>query len=173
MELRIAEFSAADLPRVQNFECGSEDWAVFAAEWIKDAPPFSGALQSMQRYKNKVWLYSVEALGEEYLVGFSSLGTTKWAIPPPDGPKRKVGLVPMIAVASNFQGKPEGNDDKRYAHQIMEDVIEKSRQRGFRELCLFVHEKNVRAIKLYERYGFQVIGDPDGKGLLHMLALLD
>ena len=72
MDLRPVEFCEKHIPRVQGFPCGTGRWAELAAEWIKQSPPFEGALLSMQTYHNKVWLYFVDAVCEEYFVGFSS-----------------------------------------------------------------------------------------------------
>lgn len=177
MEIEVAEFSPEHLRSrcVQGFECGDTLWAQHAAKWIKSAPPFEGALKSIRDRGNVVWLYFAlaNAIDEKHLVGFSSLGVIRWPIPPPDGPKRDVGFIPMLAVASAFQGKPNGADGKHYSHFIMEDVIRKARARKYRELCLFAHEDNVRAIKLYEEFGFEVIQSSDGKGNVKMMAFLD
>lgn len=59
MELKIIEFSRDHLPSVQGFECGSNLWADLAAEWIKNAPPFPCAPQSIEKYGTDVWLYFV------------------------------------------------------------------------------------------------------------------
>jgi len=127
----------------------------------------------MLQRNNAVWLYFIDAADEEYLVGFSSLGTTKWRIPPPDGPRREAGFIPMLAVALRFQGKPDGDPGKRYVDDMIEHVVQESRKRGHRELCLFVHENNARAISVYSRHGFQTLGERDDRGLLRMLRLLD
>ncbi len=174
MELKAVEFSPEHLSWTQTFECGTSEWAKLAADWIKNAPPFPSALQSIQIHGTTVWLHflEVEKLSEEYLVGFSSLGTTRWSIPPPDGPKREAGFIPMLAVALAFQGRPEGGQPKPYSHLIMEHIITEGGKRGYRELCLFVHEDNVRAFCLYQRFDFQVIGERDERGMLRMLKLL-
>jgi ribosomal protein S18 acetylase RimI-like enzyme len=174
VELRPVEFSEQYIPRVQRFECGSGQWAELAAEWIKQSPPFPGALLTIREHGNKVWLYYVDAVDEEYLVGFSSLGITRWKIPaPPDGEERDVGLIPMLAVALAFQGKPRGDDVKRYSRQILDHVIAQARERGYRELCLSVSATNLRAIKLYQRAGFKILGPKDGRNNYRMLKLLD
>ena len=173
MALTIVEFSAEYLPRVQHFECGSSASAELAAEWIQQEPPDKGALYSMQEYGNTVWLYFTS--GGKELVGFSSLGITRWPIPPPDGAKREVGFLPMLAVASQFQGKScgRGRRRRRYSDLILGDTISKARQRGLGELCLFVHEENMRARRLYARHGFEAIGETDDRGLIRMHKLLD
>jgi ribosomal protein S18 acetylase RimI-like enzyme len=171
--LRVVEFSAQHLSKVQAFECGSADWCLFAERWIKNAPPFPGALQSIQERGTTVWLYFIDAVGEEFLVGFSSLGVTRWRIPPPDGPTREVGFIPMLGVALSFQGKPNGATGERYSDQIMQHVIEQARERGYCEVCLSVHADNVRARRFYDRYGFETLGLKNGRGNLKMLKLLD
>lgn len=175
MNLQIEPFSQALLPKVQNFECGTDLPALLASQWIKSPLPFPGALKSMQVYGNSLWLYflNVAMLEEQYLVGFGSLGVTRWAIDPPDGPKRDVGFLPMVAVASSFQGKPTTQGERRYSQLIMEDLIAKARERNFRELCLYVHKDNIRAIRLYNSFRFRQIGGPDAKCNLRMLMLLD
>lgn len=169
MRLKVLEFSAECLPRVQHFECGSSIPAEYAAAWIKAAPSCKGALHSIREHGNSVWLY----YARQDLVGFSSLGTTRWRIPPPDGPRREAGFLPMLAVATQFQGKACGRQKLRYSDAILSDTIKRARERGFRELCLFVHADNARALRLYQRHEFQAIGDADERGLLRMLKLLD
>ena len=79
--LRTVSFSAQLLSSVQQFDCGDEPWAMAAADWIKQAPPFRGALLSMTERGNAVWLHfldvNVEGFDESCLVGFSSLGTIR------------------------------------------------------------------------------------------------
>ena len=171
MELRIQEYSAEYLSQVQSFECGTDDWCRFAEKWIKSAQPFPGAIQSINEFGNKVWLYFVDVFEESYLVGFSSLGKIKWKIPPPDGPKREAGFIPMLAVSLRFQGKPDGNK-KHYIDEILEHVIRVAREQGYRELCLYVHEGNTRASHKYENYGFSVLGPKDSNGNFKMLKVL-
>ena len=162
MELKVVEFSREHLPSVQGFECGSTLWAELAADWIANAPPFPCALQSMDEYGTEVWLYFlvVPELGKEYLVGFSSLGPAK-ASP-------EMGYIPMLAVASAFQGKPEDSEGGRFSHRIMKHVLATARERGFRDVCLLVHDDNVRAKRLYTRFGFAVATKKDKKGNVRM-----
>ena len=171
MALTSVEFSAELLPRVQHFECGSTASAEYAADWIKGQPPSKGALRSMQERGNEVWLYYTSA-GKD-LVGFSSLGVTLWRIPPPKRARRQVGFLPMLAVASRYQGQSSGREGQRYSDLILSDTIEKARERGFRQLCLFVDEENVPARRLYARHGFEAPGEPDDRGLIRMHKRLD
>lgn len=173
MQPTVVEFSEERLPLVQGFECGPHDWALLAADWIQAASSFPGALKSMKDHGNRVFLYFAGAVDQEHLIGFSSLGTTRWRIPPPDGPKRQTGFLPMLAIASAFQGKSVESSGQRYSHAIMEHVVAEARQFGFRELCLFVHKDNDRAIRLYTRYGFQPLDPNAPKGQVQMLKVLD
>ena len=175
VDLQVVEFSAKYLPRVKDFDCGNEEWAIWAADWIKNAPPFTSALRSIRDYETQVWLYYVfvEVLDEEILVGFSSLGITNWRIPGPEDPKRTVGFIPMLAVARSFQGKSASSEGKRYSRLIMDDVISKAREHGRSELCLTVDPKNHRAIRFYEQAGFRQIEGPDTHGNLRMHKSLD
>lgn len=143
------EFTRTHLPIVQGFECGEEVWSRLAADWIKSAPPFPGALKSIIERGNTVWLYMLE----DCVVGFASLGTTMWEIPPPPDVKQEILYIPMMAVASAFQGKPDTRP--RYAEQILGHVIEEARDRDNGLLGLLVSSGNRRAMRLYERVGFK------------------
>ena len=79
----------------------------------------------------------------------------------------------MLAVASRFQGKPNSDDGKRYTDEMMEHVVQQARERGYRELCLFLHADNTRALRLYERYGFEAIGEQDERRLIRMFKRLN
>lgn len=172
MNLKVVPFTADEFPRVQHFYCGDTLPSELAAEWIKQGPAFRGALQSMHKYGTEVWLYLRDAIDEEHLVGFASLGKTKWKIPPPDGPVRSVGFIPMMAVSQAFQGKA-CRDGKNYSVTIIEDVLTKAREHEYRQVCLTVNQENTKAIRLYERHGFQQLSGPDGRGNLQMMMLLD
>jgi ribosomal protein S18 acetylase RimI-like enzyme len=94
---------------------------------------------------------------EEYIVGFSSLGTTTWKVPPPDGDRRTLGYIPMLALASGFQGK-QCSSGRRYSDLIMEHLLTASQQQGFREVGLLVDPDNQKALCLYRRFGFTDAG---------------
>jgi ribosomal protein S18 acetylase RimI-like enzyme len=175
VELRSIEFCREHLGSVQDFQCGSAGWAMAAADWIKAAPPFDGALLSIEKYHNKVWLHFIDVppLNESFLVGFSSLGLTKMPVPYPDGSRRHVQYIPMLAVASAFQGKAIDDSGRKYSVAIMEHVLAAAGVLQPRDLCLLVHADNLRAISLYSQFGFEVIGEPDGRKMLRMLKRLD
>ena len=71
------------------------------------------------------------------------------------------------------KAQPKEAAGRRYIDEIMKHVIQQARELGYRELCLCVHKDNTRAIRLYRRYDFQVLGTRDDRGILRMLKLLD
>ena len=144
--LRRIEFAREHLKLVESFDCGDE----YYSAWIRD--PFQGALFSISKHGNSVWLYVVE----ECVVGYGSLGLNKWRFPPPDGPKQTVGYIPMLAVASAFQGMPLQGD--RYSTQIILDLKEEAKRRSYGKLCLMVHEENTAALRCYTDCGFEDTG---------------
>src|SRR4051812_24597696 len=89
---------------MQEFECGDNPWDREVSDWIKGVEMQDGLRSSLDR-GTKVWLY-VNANRD--VVGFSSLGTSKWGIPKLKDPRRNVGIIPNVAVRSRFQGLPVG-----------------------------------------------------------------
>ena len=152
MELLSVDFCRDRLPEVYEFQCGTTPWAIAAAEWIKSAPPFPCALQSMEQYGTRVWLHFLADVssGRRELVGFSSLGPTRMSIPYPDGLRKHIQYVPMMAVASAFQGKrmPDG---PKYSSAILQFIIDKARDRHPEDPGLQVHVDNASAIELYKK----------------------
>jgi len=120
------------------------------SEWISGGR----ALQSMQQFGTKVWLYFNEA---GFLVGFGSLGTTRRNWPPPNGDFQELGILPALAIQTDFQSGPK-NDPPKFSDQIMNDLIYKARRLGPPILMLDVHKDNHPAIRLYERFDFQSTG---------------
>jgi ribosomal protein S18 acetylase RimI-like enzyme len=168
VELQVVNFSRELLQAVQAFECGTGNSGTFAAERIKSVPPFPSAIRSMEQHQTEVWLYFLGAtatsLQQEILVGFSSLGVVNWPDPHLGGFRRQFGYIPMFAVASMFQGT-----EHHYSRKIMEDLVTKARERNHRDLCLLVRQDNVRAIRFYEKFAFERIGDAaDEKGNFKM-----
>ncbi len=102
--LRTVLFSAEFLEAVSNFDCGTDHWAMMASDWIKQSPPFRGALLSMQKRGTSVWLHFLDICGDDYLVGFSSLGTVRWRLPSEGDSEKEASYIPMLAVSKQFQG---------------------------------------------------------------------
>ena len=157
-DLRAQPFSESLLADVRDFRCGDEPWQVEVARWIKDASIDDCAVKWMQR-GTRVWLYRT-AEGE--LVGYGSLGTTKWRMRP-DARRQPVSIIPAFAVQSQFQGEPKHlPPDERYAYRIVADLISKAASQGSTILGLFVEKRNSRAIAFYNRIGFQSLPDEGG-----------
>jgi GNAT superfamily N-acetyltransferase len=158
-QLFAIPFQQTDQARLEAFNCGSEPWARAASEWIRG----SEVLTSMEKHQTKVWLFENSA---GTLVGFGSLGPTRRRWPPPDGDYLQLLLIPMVAIERAMHGKPD-DPEWRYSHQIMSHLIaEAGHWRASSEhspasrpswLLLMVHPENHRAMKLYMRFGFELI----------------
>jgi GNAT superfamily N-acetyltransferase len=100
-----------------------------------------------------VWLFG-SSQGD--LVGFGSLGKTRWAYPDPAGKKRFLALIPAVAIQRPFWGKPEGPPEHRYSSQILQFLLARAQEMPDVEpaVGLFVHPDNQAAIRLYQRFGF-------------------
>lgn len=159
-QLFAIPFTEADQSRLAGFSCGQESWARHVSEWILG----SDVLHSMKK-GTRVWLFET-ADGE--IIGFGSLGTSKWNWPPPDGSKTTIVLIPMLGFAEKFQGQPT-EKEWRYSHQIMGHLIAEAQKlaQSARELTsdipswlvLMVHRENTRAIQFYQNCGFELIPD--------------
>jgi GNAT superfamily N-acetyltransferase len=151
--LRKIPFTEDLLPVVADFDCGSEVYEVEVSDWIKNKGP-GCVLDAMNKFGTQVWLYVND---ENEVVGFGSLGTTKWNWPESTTkPRIPVNLIPAVAIRKSFWGKPEGPPEERYSTQMMRDLIAEARKNtGVAPvLGLFVHPRNEGAIRLYRRMGF-------------------
>lgn len=157
-ELRVQPFSASLLTDVQDFHCGDAPWDVEVAQWIKEPTSGDCAVKWLER-GTQVWLYKTD---DGKVVGYGSLGTTKWKWPPPDGPREDVSIIPFLGVDCSFQGQPDAVPrEERYAYQIIGDLIYKASLHSAIILGLFVHLQNGKAINFYDRVGFQRLPDQD------------
>lgn len=148
------DFSAALLPRVQQFDCGSQTWEKEVSDWIKGSLGSGGALDDMANLNTAVWLYE-EKNGE--LVGFGSLGQHQLRYADPKkGKLTPMHVIPFLGLARSFWGKPTGPPQDRYSREIMRDILDEARKHpsGLRAVYLCVHEKNVHAIDLYKEFNF-------------------
>ena len=156
-QLFADEFTESDQAELAPFDCGTKDeapWARAANEWILG----SDVWESKKR-GTTVWLYR---LGSGALVGFGSLGLTRrrW---PPHGEYANVLIIPMLGVDRRYHGQPVAKE-MRYCHQILNHLLyeaselyrsERTRKGSVLNLLtLWVHEENLRAIRLYETFGF-------------------
>lgn len=157
-QLYSVEFTQADQRRLAGFSCGAERWSKHVTEWIQGSEVFA----SMNR-GTRVWLFET-ARGE--VVGFGSVGTSRWKWPPPRGEKMPIVLIPMLGIDTRFRGQPS-DPHWRYARQIMSHLINEG-QRVANEwqsnsepkpqwVVLMVHECNLRAIQFYGKCGFELI----------------
>lgn len=157
-QLIAVEFTQADQARLVGFSCGEENWAEHVAEWIRG----SDVLNSLKR-GTRVWRFETQQ-GE--IVGFGSLGTSRWRWPPPEGAATTIVLIPMLGVDRRYQGQP-AEPEWRFARQMTSHLIAEARNivcnwRGLPDekpswLVLMVHRDNARAIRFYENCGFQLI----------------
>jgi GNAT superfamily N-acetyltransferase len=146
--LIAVEFTEQHLPLVQTFACGEESYERELAEWIR--------LDSVSALNCgcKVWLY---VTSEKEIVGYGSLGVTRWNYPEPSSKRAALALIPAVAIQKEFWGKPDGPREGRYSSQILDHLITEAGTHPIDVplLGLFVHPENHRAIKAYERAGFQ------------------
>jgi len=157
-QLYAAPFTEVEQAHLVGFSCGDVLWSRHVSEWILG----SDVLDSMKR-GTRVWLFET---AEKEVVGFGSLGTSRWNWPPPDGSKAMITLIPMLGIAERFHGQPP-DPEWRYSRQIMGHLIAEAQElaRVGREtkagepewLVLMVHRDNARAIRFYEQCGFELI----------------
>lgn len=143
--LRPGPFDPATmLPLVADFEFGSEPFDVEIATWLRE-----DSVQAVAR-GTQIWLYANSA-GQ--IIGYGSLGTSNWRYPDPDS--RRVTLA--VGLRKEFQGCPPGVPrEERYSSQIMLHLTAEAErfEPKVPAVGLYVHRDNLRAAKLYERYGF-------------------
>jgi hypothetical protein len=113
--LQKVPFTPDLLSVVQDFTCGTAPWEQEVADWIRGGP--GGVFEDMNR-GCEVWLYFTDADG---LIGFGSLGQTRWKWPDADSPREPINIIPMLGVAAQFHGQPEGPPSQRFAAQILQD----------------------------------------------------
>lgn len=152
-------FTEADLslPEIQSFHCGEERWDKEVAEWIKAPAGENSVVEDMKRYGTEVWLYRDD---QSKLVGFSSLGQTKYTWPVGSKKKEKVNVIPFIGVHADFKGEPKDAErDDKYAYQILDDLLATAADRALESgvyalIVLSVDDQNRRAIRFYENREF-------------------
>src|SRR5207244_3529887 len=105
--------------------------------------------------KTRIWAY---ATPDKRVVGFGSLGKTKWHLTEEDGkqpdPKAKVRvqIIPALAVHEEFQG--QGISYGIVRHLIQEAKLLMDQVSPI--LGLYVHEQNGAAIHVYKKVGFRL-----------------
>jgi GNAT superfamily N-acetyltransferase len=141
-------FTAGLLDLVQDFACGDEPYERELAEWIRKE-----AIITLDR-GGRVWLYVTP---EKAIVGYGSLAVTRWHYPAPSDKRIALAIIPAVAIQKPYWGKPDGPREERYSSQILDHLITEAAHLPISApvLGLFVHPANERAIKVYERAGFQ------------------
>jgi len=145
--LRAEEFTPEKSLHVASFSCGEDPWEEAISEWITG----EGVVHSMVERGTRVWLYFIQDTDE--LVGYGSLGRTRRRWPPPDGEFINLSMIPMMGIQTIHQGEPR-DDPPKFSHQILGDLIYRARYDGNPLLVLYVHNKNEKAKRLYERFHF-------------------
>lgn len=145
--LVVVPYTAELDDEVENFACGAEPHECELADWIK-----RDALAAMKR-GTRVWLFFTP---ERVLVRYGSLGKTQWNWPSATSGKAVIEIIPAVAIATDFWGKPNGPREERYSSRILEHLLAEAAERVNVSplLGLFVHPANLRAVKLYQRAGF-------------------
>jgi RimJ/RimL family protein N-acetyltransferase len=146
--LRYVPFAPELLADLGELDCGEEPYQKELAVWLQQ-----DASAALAR-GTKVWLYVNEATE---VVGYGSLGQTRWKYPDPDSPKAALLVIPAVALRRPFWGKPEGPAEDRFSSQIMRHLLTEALAwpGTLPALGLFVHPDNHAARKLYERFGFR------------------
>lgn len=139
---------------VQAFECGDEEWAAVMAAYLKAPPDEFGAAKHVAENGYNVWLY----YEGDNLVGFGSIGTFRWTI---NRKKFRVSFLQACAVATEFQGKPQGDQQDRYSWRILSDIAAREKERGRRFLGLHVDKRNLPAIRFFQDFGFEHVEELD------------
>src|SRR5208282_3307919 len=93
-------FVDQSVSEVQGFDCGSAEWATPISDWIKGKE----ALSRVRKGTTKIWLYYNEA---NDLVGYGSVGITKWPIFAEE-PRKPVLILPSLGVQEKHQSKGYG-----------------------------------------------------------------
>src|SRR5665213_2509602 len=148
--LEKSPFAPQDIDLFQTFSCSDELWEREVSDFIQGKS--NGVLLDLER-GNQVWYYYTR---EEGIVGFASLGESKWRWPLPGDSAVPLNLISMLGIDRRFWGQPEGPAEDRFSAQILDDVIIEARSPALRKplLGLFVHIDNHRAKRLYQRAGF-------------------
>jgi ribosomal protein S18 acetylase RimI-like enzyme len=146
--LIAVEFTEQHLPQVQDFDCGGESYERELADWIRQE-----SVPAIAR-GCKVWLYVTP---QKEIIGYGSLALTRWNYPEPSSKRVALAVIPAVAIQKQFWGQPDGPKEGRFSSQILDHLIVKAAYlpTAVQVLGLFVHPQNQRAIKVYERAGFQ------------------
>lgn len=159
-------WTGEDLTRreIQRFYCGTARWARRAATWIRRP----GSLTQARKQETEIWLYETP---DAEIVGYGSLGPWRTKDSPPDS-----SIIPMLAIRSEFQGRPSDQPGNRYSDQIIGDLVAEAASHTERRplIGLYVDPENGPAIRVYERHFFELMPDitrKDDDGIQHVLMV--
>lgn len=161
-QLYADEFTEGDHAELIHFNCGDDPWSRAATEWMLGTE----VRASIEKYGTRAWLYRND---KDVIVGFGSLGTTRRRWPPPNGGYCNLLIIPMLGIDYRFHGQPP-DPHPRYSNQIVSHLrfeairlVACHRESGRATLpllTLYVHRDNLRAIRLYKKFGF--VEEPAG-----------
>lgn len=157
--LYAVNFTESERDRLTAVSFGTDRYGELVTEWLLG----SDVLDSMQR-GTKVWLFETE---DGQVAGIGSLGTCRRRWPPPHGHHKNLLLIPMLAVAQPFR-EDKRPHEARVSTRIFQHILAKaeeliaSRKTDDRSsllprLLVYVHEANDRALRFWQRIGFQTI----------------
>src|SRR5207245_2604838 len=90
--LTAVAFTADMLDHVRSFHYGDEAYQKELGDWMAN-----DAIRSMAT-GTKVWLYATES----DVVGYGSLGVTRWHFPQSTSPKLDLLIIPAVALRSCY-----------------------------------------------------------------------
>jgi len=157
--LYAVDFTESERDRLTAVSFGTDRYGELVTEWLLG----SDVLDSMQR-GTKVWLFETE---EGQVAGIGSLGPCRRRWPPPHGNHKNLLLIPMLAVAQPFR-EDKRPHEARVSTRIFQHILAEaeeliaSRKTDDRSpllprLLVYVHEANDRALRFWQRIGFQTI----------------
>jgi ribosomal protein S18 acetylase RimI-like enzyme len=161
--LRKIPFDEDLLPLVLDFDCSEGEspsfWEEEINEWIRADPSTGDGVLFWKQRGTQVWLYTNE---DDEVVGYGSLGASKWPDPAivervPKIKRVPISLIPAVGIDRRFQGGPPGaRGIERYSSKIIRHLVSEARKHGERQpfLGLYVHPENEKAIGLYRREHF-------------------
>ncbi len=149
--LQKIPFTEQALPAVQNFNCGSESWALEVSEDLKNPYRIAAWVKAGTM---DAWLYVTD---QDELVGFGTLSGRYWRYPDPKkSPRQPISVITDVAVDIIFQGQPKLPSVKHYSDQILDHLRFEASKFAERlpVLGLMVHPENEKAIHWYVKVGF-------------------
>ena len=148
--LIATELSVDMLSLFRGFDFGDESYHRELGTWLESEAEIA------MSHGTRLWAYATR---DGDLVGYSSLGATRWNYPAPSSKKEVIVIIPAVAMRREFWGRPrEANRNERYSSQIMRHLLIQAEcwPNQPKAIGLYVHPENLSAINLYERFEFQL-----------------